>query len=173
MSADAQKGQQVDLTQLPVPQLQQIQKQLSSEVNHLTNSYSSLRTAQSKFRDCITSINTGVRSPTSSGASTSLSSLQKQQKSLLVPLTTSLYVPGTLADPEKVLVDVGTGFYVEKGVDDAVRFYEAKVKELGESVKGLEQVVGQKQGSLRLVEEVMRGKMLAGEGGQGQGQGRK
>jgi prefoldin alpha subunit len=35
-------------------------------------------------------------------------------KPLLVPLTTSLYVPGTLADSEKVIVDVGTGYYVEK-----------------------------------------------------------
>lgn len=31
-----------------------------------------------------------------------------------MPLTTSLYVPGTLADPDNVIVDVGTGFYVEK-----------------------------------------------------------
>lgn len=35
-------------------------------------------------------------------------------KEILVPLTTSLYVPGTLADKNKVIVDVGTGFYVEK-----------------------------------------------------------
>jgi prefoldin alpha subunit len=33
---------------------------------------------------------------------------------ILVPLTTSLYVPGKLADREKVIVDIGTGFYVEK-----------------------------------------------------------
>ncbi|PNS19802.1 prefoldin, alpha subunit [Sphaceloma murrayae] len=157
MSADNSKGQQVDLSQLPLPQLQQIQKQLSSEVTHLTNSYSSLRTAQSKFRDCITSIKLGVCPPSTPASATETA----KQKSLLVPLTTSLYVPGTLADSEKVLVDVGTGFYVEKSTGDAVKFYEGKVKELGESVKGLEQVVGQKQGSLRVVEEVMRGKMLA------------
>ena len=35
-------------------------------------------------------------------------------KAILVPLTTSLYVPGTLADNENVIVDIGTGFYVEK-----------------------------------------------------------
>lgn len=35
-------------------------------------------------------------------------------KPILVPLTTSLYVPGKLADTENVIVDVGTGFYVEK-----------------------------------------------------------
>jgi prefoldin alpha subunit len=33
---------------------------------------------------------------------------------ILVPLTSSLYVKGKLADREKVIVDVGTGFYVEK-----------------------------------------------------------
>lgn len=33
---------------------------------------------------------------------------------ILVPLTTSLYIPGALADPGNVIVDVGTGFYVEK-----------------------------------------------------------
>lgn len=33
---------------------------------------------------------------------------------VLVPLTSSLYVKGKLTDREKVLVDVGTGFYVEK-----------------------------------------------------------
>lgn len=35
-------------------------------------------------------------------------------KTCLLPLTTSLYVPGRLADTEKVLVDVGTGYCVEK-----------------------------------------------------------
>lgn len=35
-------------------------------------------------------------------------------KPILVPLTSSLYVPGTLADTDNVIVDVGTGFYVEK-----------------------------------------------------------
>ena len=33
---------------------------------------------------------------------------------ILVPLTSSLYVKGRLADRENVIVDVGTGFYVEK-----------------------------------------------------------
>lgn len=33
---------------------------------------------------------------------------------ILVPLTPSLYVPGKLASTKTVLVDVGTGFYVEK-----------------------------------------------------------
>ena len=41
---------------------------------------------------------------------------------VLVPLTSSLYVKGKLTDREKVLVDVGTGFYVEK-VGTALYFF--------------------------------------------------
>ena len=35
-------------------------------------------------------------------------------KELLAPLTSSMYVPGKLHDVEHVLIDVGTGYYVEK-----------------------------------------------------------
>lgn len=31
-----------------------------------------------------------------------------------MPLTNSLYVKGQLSQPDRVLVDIGTGFYVEK-----------------------------------------------------------
>ena len=34
---------------------------------------------------------------------------------MLVPLTQSLYVPGELASTETVLVDIGTGYFVEVG----------------------------------------------------------
>eukprot|EP01051_Picozoa_sp_SAG22_P012424 SAG22_NODE_1291_length_4852_cov_3.176310_4_plen_69_part_00 len=31
----------------------------------------------------------------------------------MIPLTTSLYVPGQVGDISQVLVDVGTGYYIE------------------------------------------------------------
>ena len=53
-------------------------------------------------------------------------------KTILVPLTNSLYVPGKLSDPENVIVDIGTGYYVKKvcvlllhnGEDDGNMFLE-------------------------------------------------
>lgn len=69
-------------------------------------------------------------------------------------------MPGKLVDHEHVLVDVGTGFFVEKEVKDAKDFYERKVKDLGESLKGLEEVVEGKARNVRLVEEVMRVKVM-------------
>ncbi|GAB7361038.1 hypothetical protein MBLNU230_g1079t1 [Neophaeotheca triangularis] len=157
------QGQQIDLSTIPAQQLSQIKKQLDDEIQHLTTSHQNLRGAQQKFRDCIASLKTGLTP-------------QPTPKPLLVPLTSSLYVPGTLASTEHVLVDVGTGFYVEKDVESARKFYERKVEELGGNVKGLEEVVNGKAQNLRVVEEVLRQKMLKGEGGgggggqQGQGQ---
>lgn len=73
-------------------------------------------------------------------------------KPLLVPLTTSLYVPGKLASSEHVLVDVGTGFYVEKSLKDATKFYNGKVEELGANLKDLEQIMQGKVNTVRVVE---------------------
>lgn len=74
-------------------------------------------------------------------------------KTLLVPLTTSLYVPAVLSDLEHVLVDVGTGYYVEKKTEDAITFYKGKVDTIGKSLTDLEAVINQKQGNLRMVED--------------------
>ena len=53
------------------------------------------------------------------------------------------------------MVDVGTGFYVEKTTEQAKKFYEAKVEELGKNVKDLESIVQGKNQNLRLIEEGM------------------
>lgn len=37
-----------------------------------------------------------------------------QGNKILVPLTSSLYVPGKIRDPEHVVIDIGTGYYVKK-----------------------------------------------------------
>lgn len=88
---------------------------------------------------------------------------------LLIPLTTSLYVPGTLATPSSssssgtsssnasakatVLVDVGTGFYVTKTTDDAITFYTGKVGELAKNLADIEKVVAGKNENLRVIED--------------------
>jgi prefoldin alpha subunit len=72
---------------------------------------------------------------------------------ILIPLTQSLYVPGRLASSSTVLVDVGTGFYVEKSAADAIKFYNAKVDGLSKNLGDLEKVVQGKNENLRIVEE--------------------
>ncbi|KAI9644478.1 subunit of tubulin prefoldin [Ciborinia camelliae] len=148
----SQKGQQIDLGTLSTAQLTQVKKQLDDELEHLTSSFQQLRAAQNKFRECLRSIASGVGEKVAG-------------KPILVPLTTSLYVPGELADTENVIVDVGTGFYVEKSTKDATKFYESKVEEIGTNLKDLEIIVNNKSNSLRVVEDVLRQKVLSSSSG--------
>lgn len=55
---------------------------------------------------------------------------------------------------------MGTGFYVEKSTGDAVKFYTGKVEELNKNLAEIEKAVVQKSDSLRLVEEVLRAKVV-------------
>jgi len=142
------QGQTVDLASLSTQQLSQVKKQLDDELEHLTSSFTQLRAAQAKFRECLKSIEGGVAS-------------NVEGKPILVPLTTSLYVPGSLADTKNVIVDVGTGFYVEKSTKDATKFYENKVEELGANLKDLESIVQGKSNNLRVIEDVLRQKVIS------------
>ncbi|RAK97069.1 prefoldin subunit 5 [Aspergillus ibericus CBS 121593] len=143
----------VNINSLSVPQLRALQTRLSSELEHLTTSHAKLRAAQLKFKDCVRSINEGVIGSAQKGTD--------GKEDILVPLTSSLYVRGKLADREKVLVDVGTGFYVEKTAPKAIEFYEDKVKSLETNLTELEKIVQAKSGQQRLFEDALRQKLLA------------
>lgn len=69
------------------------------------------------------------------------------------------------------MVDVGTGFFVEKDIAGAKDFYERKVKDLGDSLKDLEGVVQGKAQNVRVVEEVIRLKVMNAQEGKGEEQG--
>ncbi|KIL84001.1 prolyl-trna synthetase [Fusarium avenaceum] len=140
-----------NLDTLEPQQLAQVKKQLDEELEHLTTSFAQLHAAQNKFKDCLQCVKS--RSAAPEGAN-----------SVLVPLTNSLYVRGELADADTVLVDIGTGFLVEKKLKSAEKFYEAKVEELGSNLKDLEVIVQRKQTNARTIEEVLRQKIMAGQG---------
>ncbi|KAJ5691172.1 Prefoldin [Penicillium malachiteum] len=160
-SSDGAPQGTVNLASLSLPQLRSLQTRLTSELEHLTTSHAKLRAAQAKFRECVRSINDGVTGSEAQGTT--------GRDEILVPLTSSLYVKGRLTDREKVLVDVGTGFYVEKTSEKAIAFYNDKVKGLDENLVELEKIVQGKSSQLRVVEEMLRQKMLGGEGADGAG----
>ena len=68
-------------------------------------------------------------------------------------------------------MDVGTGFFVEKDIASAKDFYERKVKDLGDSLKDLEGVVQGKAQNVRVVEEVIRLKVMNAQESKGEEQG--
>ncbi|KAE8226980.1 hypothetical protein CF319_g473 [Tilletia indica] len=133
----------VSIADLSLPQLADVRRQLEQEIEHLSDSFGALRTAQAKFRSCLEALN-------------SLSADGAENKDTLVPLTASLYVPGKLADVGHVLVDVGTGYYVEKDTPSAKKLYQERAEFVGKKIEELQGMLTQKNGNLQSVIEVQR-----------------
>lgn len=51
-------------------------------------------------------------------------------KEIMVPLTSSLYVPGYLAEDNMYLVEAGAGYFIEKPMDKAMEYVDRKQKTL-------------------------------------------
>ncbi|KAL4585288.1 hypothetical protein LXL04_009904 [Taraxacum kok-saghyz] len=124
-------GRIPELEQLTVEQLKSIKEQTDLEVNLLQDSLTNIRTATTRL----------------DLASIALQdlSLRPQGKKMLVPLTASLYVPGTLDDAEKVLVDVGTGYFIEKTMEEGKDYCERKINLLKSNYDQLLEVASKKK----------------------------
>lgn len=59
---------------------------------------------------------------------------------VLVPLTSSMYVTGRLADANNVLVDIGTGYYAQKNIEDAKDYFKRRVEYVTEQMEKIQQI---------------------------------
>lgn len=57
---------------------------------------------------------------------------------MLVPLTSSLFIPGRMQDAGNVMVDIGTGYYLEKNLDEARDYLEKKMTGVTQNTDSLE-----------------------------------
>ncbi|OAD02336.1 hypothetical protein MUCCIDRAFT_179538 [Mucor lusitanicus CBS 277.49] len=130
--------QQVNIADLDLSSLQQVKTQLEEELSHLTQSYSKLKSVQGRFTDCADSVD----------------SLKAEKADV-----SHLYVPGKLSNVSKVIVDVGTGYYIEKSVSDASKFYNDKVGYVKKNLGTLEKTITDKQSTLRAIVNVMQDKI--------------
>jgi len=148
MSGEASSGRQpttVNVADLDIAQLADVKRQLDQELEHLTSSFAQLKQAQAKFSACAENV-TQIAPPNANNT-------------ILVPLTTSLYVPGNLSDPEHVIVDVGTGYFVQKTRAEAVAHYKAKVEFVKKNIGSLQEALQTKQDNLNYLVNVMQVKM--------------
>ncbi|KAG7258088.1 hypothetical protein CRUP_022629 [Coryphaenoides rupestris] len=139
----------VNLTELSLQQLEGLKTQFDQEVEFLTSSIGQLKVVQTKYVEAKDSLN--------------VLNKRNEGKELLVPLTSSLsstvtsqmYVPGTLNDVEHVLIDVGTGYYVEKNVEDSKAFFKRKIDFLTKQIEKIQPALQEKHGMKQAVIEVM------------------
>ncbi|CAN0909030.1 Prefoldin subunit 5, partial [Linum grandiflorum] len=120
-----------EMDKLTVEQLKAVKEQTDLEVNLLQDSLTNIRTATTRL-------------DLASSALHDLS-LRPKGKKMLVPLTASLYVPGTLDDSDNVLVDIGTGYFVEKTMVEGKDYCERKINLLKSNYDQLLELASKKK----------------------------
>jgi len=78
---------------------------------------------------------------------------------VLVPLSNSLYVPGKLSDPDHVIVDIGTGYYVKKTRAEAIKHYQTKADFVQTNTEKLRETIEKKQEHVNYVVNIMQIKL--------------
>jgi len=138
--------QMVDIRQLNPQQLTEVSQRMDQELAVLQGCHNELMSVRKKFitaREAVNDMKGNNGQP------------------LMVPLTGSLYVRGKLSDNEKYIVDIGTNYYVEKNQQEAVEFFDRKLKYVEENMDKVAPQVQQKQNSKMMVERELVEKMKA------------
>ncbi|KAL2631512.1 hypothetical protein R1flu_016198 [Riccia fluitans] len=154
MAAASRSGVAEEIAKLSVEQLQAVKEQVDAELSVLQDSVGSIRTAANRFEMAANALHN--------------LSLQKTGQQMLVPLTASLYVPGVLDNVDNVLVDVGTGYYIEKSLADGNDYCDRKIKFLKANHDKLVEVANDKRNTAEQVSLVLQAKMRSLSAGEQQ-----
>lgn len=88
-----------------------------------------------------------------------IATMKSDKTDIMVPLTGSIYVPGKLSGSKMVLIDIGTGFFVEKTPKEAERHFGRRAGLLKEELEKVTQVHTQKRQQLEAVSAVLQRKV--------------
>lgn len=136
----------INLDSMSVEELNQFRQQEEGRLQALTNRFAQLRAAAARLNASQMAVS--ELSPASEG------------KEVLVPLTESVYVPGKIRDPNKFLVDIGTGFYVEKSAKDTTSFLDRKLKLVDANSENITKALQVTRTNIESLNMTMQGKML-------------
>ena len=137
-------NQKIDLSKLSIEQLHVVKQQFDQELQHFQQSLQALIVAKSKFVECINDIKT-------------ISQDSNDEQDILIPASPSLYIPGKITNKnnKKFMVDVGTGYYVEKSDVEAIEFYEKKINKLNKESVQIQDIIKEKsQSSMAIATQI-------------------
>lgn len=82
-------------------------------------------------------------------------------KEILVPLTGSMYVKGVVNNIDKFIIDIGTGYYVEKDITTSKDYFKRKVDYVQEQMDKIDMLGRQKSKVLNAIIDVIEMKVAA------------
>ena len=145
MAAVEMNQREINIGQLSIEQLNGLKTQHEEELRGLQQQLETLHGAKNRFinaRSTLDEIKTSAE-----GAQ------------LLIPLNGSLYVPGKIVSPDKVIVELGTGYFCEKTIPAAKDLIDRKTQLVTSSIDSVASIGERKRKNLQQIVEVMQYKM--------------
>ena len=141
--------QGVPLTQLPLQQVMQLKKQFEDELTKLSAT--------------IQLTNEQVMKTTQAKAELKQFSNTEEGKTMLVPITESLYVTGKVATNKRPIIELGTGYFAETSVEKADAFFTRRIQRLNNQQETLRNSFKEKQKQYQMVVTVANQKVQAAQ----------
>lgn len=116
--------------------LQRIHQALSQEMSILQTSAMKLKEAQDRFALATNALDNLLDQFPKILSKKEV--YDEKMLEMMIPVTASLYYKGRLMPRDNVRVDIGTGVYLDKSLDNAKTYYTGKIEMLGEQGKLLE-----------------------------------
>ena len=77
----------------------------------------------------------------------------------MVPMTSSLYVPGVMEDSDKVLVEVGASYFIEQSNKSAQEYCNRKKEMLEGNARKVQEIINVKKVQMQKVQNQMQIRM--------------
>ncbi|CAK9303404.1 unnamed protein product [Gordionus sp. m RMFG-2023] len=140
--------QVVNLTQLTIPQLDGLRENIDADIEYLTHSFEQLEIALKKLQNSLNSVEY-------------LGKIKAESQMAMVPLTQSLYVNGEIKLPTKLIIDIGTGYYIEKDVKEAKDYFKRKMDFISRQLDKFKPALNDKISLKKGIEDVIQMKIQA------------
>ena len=138
MSLQKETVKEVPIEKLSVEQLNYVGQQIEKEIKNYSQYYSSLRAVNNKYLDNKEYIK---------------QLKEYKDKEILVPMTSSLYIPGKCSDVKKLTVEIGANFFVETTVEKALKFCDRKLENLKVNMENIDKLIQEKNDQLNVVNQ--------------------
>ena len=138
MSLQKETVREVPIEKLSIEQLNYVGQQIEKEIKNYSQYYSSLRAVNNKYLDNKEYIK---------------QLKEYKDKEILVPMTSSLYIPGKCSDIKKLTIEIGGNFFVETTVEKADKFCDRKIENLKVNMDSIDKIIQAKNEQLNVVNQ--------------------
>jgi len=146
MSNPTEESSSIDLDQLSLEELNQLKQDEEARLQTFSGHLAQLRQAAAKIHASQRAVQ--ELGPAADG------------KEVLVPLTESVFVPGRIKDPNKLLIELGTGFYAEKSAKDTVSYLDRKMRLVDANSENISNAIQGTRRNLEAIVSAMQGKLM-------------